>query len=484
MERIVYKFTLDVTKAESQRILTGMRVGESASRQLRISLTNGKSPIALDGLTETVSMFVLKSSDSSPSVNACTIEGDTIVYDVLQSDLSEEGVTTFTLKIVFTSGEETGIAYAATFSALVTNPNCDESHVPSDPTYTILEQLIQEVNDIRQSIVTYDGEAEKWAVGTKDGVPVDPTDPTYHNNSKYYSENVETEVDAEVEKAEAWSSGTKGGTPVSSTDPAYHNNSKYYSEQSASHAQDSSSYASASSTSAGTSANKALDSEAYGAGTRNGVAVQDGDPAYHNNAKYWAEQASGATSGVTSYNGRSGLVVPADGDYAIGQITPTSGTQGQVPMVNSSGKLEMSNLPTSTQVQSDWSQSNSSAVDYIKNKPTIPAAQIQSDWSQSDNTAKDFIKNKPTIPDAQIQSDWNQSDNTAKDYIKNKPTIPTVPSTYAASAITAGTLAGQVLANATAVQTLGTAQVRNISAGTATVGSTLTYGDIYIQYES
>lgn len=27
------------------------------------------------------------------------------------------------------------------------------------------------------------------------------------------------------------------------------------------------------------------------------------------------------------------------------------------------------------------------------------------------------------IPDAQIQSDWNQSDNTAKDYIKNKPTV-------------------------------------------------------------
>ena len=32
----------------------------------------------------------------------------------------------------------------------------------------------------------------------------------------------------------------------------------------------------------------------------------------------------------------------------------------------------------------------------LLNKPTIPAAQIQSDWSQSDNTQKDFIKNKPS----------------------------------------------------------------------------------------
>jgi hypothetical protein len=37
------------------------------------------------------------------------------------------------------------------------------------------------------------------------------------------------------------------------------------------------------------------------------------------------------------------------------------------------------------------------------------------------------LSNKPTIPDAQIQSDWNQTDNTAKDYIKNKPTISSAP---------------------------------------------------------
>lgn len=71
-------------------------------------------------------------------------------------------------------------------------------------------------------------------------------------------------------------------------------------------------------------------------------------------------------------------------------------------------------------VQSDWNQSDNTADDFIKNKPSIPDAQIQSDWNQADNTKADFIKNKPTI----AQSDWNQSDNTKIDYIKNKPTIP------------------------------------------------------------
>jgi hypothetical protein len=38
---------------------------------------------------------------------------------------------------------------------------------------------------------------------------------------------------------------------------------------------------------------------------------------------------------------------------------------------------------------------------------------IELDW--------DNIQNKPVIPAAQIQSDWNQSNSSALDYIKNKP---------------------------------------------------------------
>lgn len=36
------------------------------------------------------------------------------------------------------------------------------------------------------------------------------------------------------------------------------------------------------------------------------------------------------------------------------------------------------------------------------------------------------LPDSTVIPDPQIQSDWDQSDNTAVDYIKNKPTIPVV----------------------------------------------------------
>jgi hypothetical protein len=74
------------------------------------------------------------------------------------------------------------------------------------------------------------------------------------------------------------------------------------------------------------------------------------------------------------------------------------------------------------QQPSDWN--STSGNNQILNKPTIPAAQIQSDWTQSNNAALDFIKNKPTIPAAQVNSDWNAVSGLAE--ILNKPSIPTV----------------------------------------------------------
>ena len=46
-------------------------------------------------------------------------------------------------------------------------------------------------------------------------------------------------------------------------------------------------------------------------------------------------------------------------------------------------------------VQADWNQTNTSADDYIKNKPTIPAAQVNSDWNASSGVAQ--ILNKPSL---------------------------------------------------------------------------------------
>lgn len=82
--------------------------------------------------------------------------------------------------------------------------------------------------DVSQSVDVGDEvsakNAEAWAVGQRGGVDVPSTDPTYHNNAKYYAE----QAGQRVEDAEAWANGTRDGEPVSSDDPAYQKNAAYY----------------------------------------------------------------------------------------------------------------------------------------------------------------------------------------------------------------------------------------------------------------
>lgn len=97
------------------------------------------------------------------------------------------------------------------------------------------------------------------------------------------------------------------------------------------------------------------------------------------------------------------------------------------------------------QKQADWNQTDTTAVDYIKNKPQdlatkdfveshvqekIDAIGIQEGVAteeyvkeQIDATKEDIQEqiSNIVIPDTQIQADWNQTDVDAKDFIKNRP---------------------------------------------------------------
>ena len=79
---------------------------------------------------------------------------------------------------------------------------------------------------------------------------------------------------------------------------------------------------------------------------------------------------------------------------------------------------DLSNKPTipDAQVQSDWTESDNTKVDYIKNKPTL--ATVATSGSYND------LSNKPTIPSAQVNADWDASSGVAQ--ILNKPTLATV----------------------------------------------------------
>ena len=101
-------------------------------------------------------------------------------------------------------------------------------------------------------------------------------------------------------------------------------------------------------------------------------------------------------------------------------ITDTPGVIGQAKLADvafSGSFADLSNKPA-TQVQSDWTQTDDTQVDYIKNKPR--AIDLQADWNETNTQSYSYIQNKPEIPQP-VQSDWTTLETSSLAYIRHKP---------------------------------------------------------------
>ena len=73
-----------------------------------------------------------------------------------------------------------------------------------------------------------------------------------------------------------------------------------------------------------------------------------------------------------------------------------------------------------TQVQSDWAETDTNSMSYIKNKPELSVVATSGSYND--------LTNKPNIPPAQVNSDWNASSGVAQ--ILNKPAMTTQTLTF------------------------------------------------------
>lgn len=152
---------------------------------------------------------------------------------------------------------------------------------------------------------------------------------------------------------------------------------------------------------------------------------------------------------------------------------------------------DLSNKPTipAAQVQSNWTESDNTKVEYIKNKPTL--ATVATSWAYSDLSGTPSLatvattwsysdlSNKPTIPAAQVNSDWDASSGVAQ--ILNKPTIPTVNNatlTITQNGTSVGTFTANASSNVTIATTDTTYQSKSAASGWTAV-SLVTTGEKY-----
>lgn len=178
------------------------------------------------------------------------------------------------------------------------------------------EQISTDASAFVEQAKSYKEDSEAYAIGKRSGEPVEEDDPTYENNASYYAyqaslyfesavhakddaedardDAIASKLDAAASAntsllfsydSEAYAVGKRNGQDVESSDITYHNNAKYYNED----ARDFS-----------------LVSEGFSVGEQNGQPVSSDSPYYENNAKYFYEHMNNgvfvAIYGVTSYD--------------------------------------------------------------------------------------------------------------------------------------------------------------------------------------
>lgn len=112
----------------------------------------------------------------------------------------------------------------------------------------------------------------------------------------------------------------------------------------------------------------------------------------------------------------------AGNGISISSGTISAKVDGDTITVNGNGEL-VATGSSFTQEQSDWAQTNTSSVDYIKNKPATKPV-VAGDNITITETSESFTISATSTP--QVQSDWTQNNDQAVDFIKHKPTIPDI----------------------------------------------------------
>ena len=147
MEKIIYRKTLDVHKSGVQFTLQGFETADNISRRIEISLMGNGDTTDLPMERIVAMMYVTTPKAKEPSINECTIKGNTIIYDVLP--LVDEGTTIMQLKLISTHKlGATSVLATPKFAVEVTKSNTDDGDAVQSTTFTALENAIAKAETV------------------------------------------------------------------------------------------------------------------------------------------------------------------------------------------------------------------------------------------------------------------------------------------------------------------------------------------------
>jgi hypothetical protein len=149
MERITYRITLDAHKNGIQRTLQGFETADNMSRKIAINLVASEDTYEIPFDHVVAMMYVTTPNADEPSINECSVDGDTIIYDVLP--ITEEGITEMQLKLIETRPNGArSVLVSPKFAVEVHKSGTNDESVIQTATFTSLE------NALAQSKAVYD----------------------------------------------------------------------------------------------------------------------------------------------------------------------------------------------------------------------------------------------------------------------------------------------------------------------------------------
>ena len=160
---------------------------DKGSRVLQFNLFSGSFPFEVpDGSTVTIQGT---KKDMTGFQYPCTYQGNLVVSDLYDQMTVLAGEVTAELVITDTS---LNILGTCNFIIDVEQAALSKDIPISETELPLLQEAVRAADEAKASAEAAEDDAEDaeaWANGTRGGVPVEPSDPTYQKNAKYYVDN-------------------------------------------------------------------------------------------------------------------------------------------------------------------------------------------------------------------------------------------------------------------------------------------------------
>ena len=215
-------------------------------RVISMKLLNGDSPFIVPSGSTVLVRGTKK--DLTGFEYQCTYSNDVVEFEVRDQMTVLPGKYPAEIRVV----KDNQIIGSANFEFDIEESPLSDDTVISETQLPLLEEALEAAAEAEQ----YKLDAEAWAVGEKDSVPVASDEPQYENNAKYYANEAKDSAD----DASGYSSDAQG-------------------------------YATDASNSADSAESQALKAEGFAVGEQDGVPVESDSPYYNNNAEFYAQLA-------------------------------------------------------------------------------------------------------------------------------------------------------------------------------------------------